>query len=97
MRLVDHRAKEDVGNAVKQLGHSDQRADDAGIQADSVGQVNHNERGEERIDHVACNIARAVSDLVIPLQITSFSVFRHENFSILLCREVMLFQESDGC
>ena len=86
VRLVDHRAKEDVGNAVKQLGHSNQRADDAGIQADGVGQVNHNKRGEERIDHVARNIAGAVTDLVIPLQITSFSVFRHENFSILLCR-----------
>ena len=86
VRLVNHRAKEDVGKAVKQLGHSNQRADDAGIQADGVGQVDHNERGEERIDHVARNIAGAVSDLVIPLQITSFSVFRHENFSILLCR-----------
>ena len=40
----------------------------------------------EEIDHVACNVAGAVTDLVIPLQITSFSVFRHENFSILLCR-----------
>ena len=66
MRLVNHRAKEDVGKAVKQLGHSNQRADDAGIQADGVGQVDHNERGEERIDHVARNIAGAVSDLVIP-------------------------------
>ena len=66
MRLVDHRAKEDVGDAVKQLGHSDQCADDAGIQADGVGQVNHNERGEERINYVARNIAGAVTDLVIP-------------------------------
>ncbi len=55
-----------LNNAVKQLGHSDQCADDAGIQADGVGQVNHNERGEERIDHVARNIAGSVSDLVIP-------------------------------
>ena len=81
MGLIDEGAKDDVRDAVKDLSHCHQGTDNTGVQADGIGQVDHNEEGQERIDHVAGDIARAVTHLVVPFQI---SLFSHDVFSFSL-------------
>ena len=57
MRFVNQGTKENVRYTIQQLGDCDQGADDAGVQANGVGQIDHDEGGQERIHHVARNIA----------------------------------------
>ena len=57
MGLIDQGTEEDVRNTVQQLGNCNQGADDAGVQTNCVGQVNHNEGREECVHHIACDVA----------------------------------------
>ena len=57
MRFVNQRTKENVRHTVQQFGNCNQSADNTGVQANGVGQIDHNEGGQECIHHVACNIA----------------------------------------
>ena len=59
---------------VEDFGDSHQGTDDAGIQANGVGQIDHYEGGKQCVDHVASNIAGAIADLVKSIQISLFSV-----------------------
>ena len=70
--LVDEGAEDHIGDAVEDLGNCHQGTDNAGVQSDGVGQVDHNEEGQEGIHHVTCDVTGAVTDLVIPLQISLF-------------------------
>ena len=57
MRFVDQRTEENVRHTVQQFGNCNQSADNTGVQANGVGQIDHDEGGQECIHHVACNIA----------------------------------------
>ena len=57
MRFVNQRTKENVRHTVQQFGNCNQSADNTGVQANGVGQIDHDEGGQECIHHVACNIA----------------------------------------
>ena len=74
--LINEEAEDDIGNAVEDLGNCHQGTDNAGVQTDGIGQVDHNEEGQERIHHITSDVTGAVTDLVIPLQI---SLFVHRN------------------
>ena len=67
--LIDHSAEEEIGNAVKNFGSGNQSTDNTHAQSDRIGQIDHHERGQQCVHAVACNVAGAVSDLVIPFQI----------------------------
>ena len=70
--LIDHSTEEEVGDAVKNLGSGNQRTDNAHAQTDGIGQIDHHECGQQCVDAVACNVAGAVADLVVPFQIFLF-------------------------
>lgn len=55
--LIDQRAKENVRHTIQQFGKRNQSADDAGVQTNRVGQVDHNKGRKERIHNIACNVA----------------------------------------
>lgn len=57
VRFVNQRAEENVRHTVQQFGKCNQSADNTGVQANGVGQIDHDEGGQERIHHVARNIA----------------------------------------
>ena len=57
MRFVNQRTKENVRHTVQKFGNCNQSADNTGVQANGVGQIDHDEGGQECIHHVACNIA----------------------------------------
>ena len=57
MRFVNQRTKENVRHTVQQFGNCNQSADNTGVQANGVGQIDHDEGGQECIHHVARNIA----------------------------------------
>ena len=76
--LIDHGAKEKIRNTIKDLGYRHQGADDAGVQAYSVRQVDHDEEGQERPNYVASNVTRTITYFVYPIQI---SLFVHCSFS----------------
>ena len=68
--FVNEGAKDYVGDAVEDLRNSHQGADDTGVQADGIAQVDHDEEGQECVDHIAGNVTGAVADLVVPLQVS---------------------------
>ena len=73
--LVNEGAEDDIGESIKNLGNSHQSADDPGVQPDGIGQIDHHEEGQERIHHIARDVAGTIADLVIPFQISFFLHF----------------------
>ena len=74
--LVDHSSEEEVGNTVEYLRKCDQCTDNTHAHANGVGQVDHHECGQQCVYAVAGNVAGAVADLMVPLQIF---LFLHNN------------------
>lgn len=70
MGLVNEGTEDNIRDAIKDLGHCHQGADNAGVQTDGIGQVDHNEESQERIHHIACDVTGTVADLVISLQVS---------------------------
>ena len=76
MGLVNQGTEDNIGDAIKDLGHCHQGADNAGVQTDGIGQVDHNEESQERIHHIACDVTGTVADLVIHcISSISFDVY----------------------
>ena len=71
--LINQVAEEQISNAVKQLGNRHQSTHHTHVHTNRVGEVEHHKGGQEGIDHIAGNIAGAVTDLVIPFQISLLS------------------------
>ena len=78
---VDHVAEEYVSDTVEDLGNCHQSTDDAGVQANGIGQVDHNEGRKQGVYAVTGNISGTVADLVEPIQI---SLFSHVNAPFLM-------------
>ena len=55
--LIDHGPEENIADAVKELGHRDQRADDTCVHAHGICQEDHDKSGQQRIHHVAGYVA----------------------------------------
>ena len=88
--LVDHGAEENVRYTVKDLGHRHQGADDTGVQADGIRQVDHDEEVQQCPDNIAGNVTGAVTDLVVPLQV---SLLLHGGSPLCLLRRSVCRRE----
>ena len=61
--LIDHSSEEEVGDTVKNFRGCDQGAYNTHAESNRIGQIDHHECSQQRIDAVSCNVAGAVADL----------------------------------
>ena len=89
--LVDQGSEEDITDTVKELGDCDKSTDDTGVHTHRVGKEDHDKGGQQGVNYVAGDIARAVSNLVDPVQIgLFFGVFSFVEFFIIAHRFLLL-------
>ena len=64
--LIHQVTEDDIGDTVKDSCHCDQHTNHTGVQSYCVSQIDHYEAGNQTVDTVGSQVARSVSDFVVP-------------------------------